>query len=122
MNSCPDLAIVWPNNVRLDNFAAGFTARSRQGIMDRCVGAVDGLFIRIHKPHVKEHPSPARFYSGHKNGFGLNLQVTSKCFPGTCVKSKVEMLPDGYYIIGDSAYPPSEGLLTPYPGGCLCLN
>ncbi|CAM9284135.1 unnamed protein product [Discosporangium mesarthrocarpum] len=84
--------------------------------MDGCVRAVDGLFIRIHKPCVKEHPAPARFYSGHKKGFGLNLQAirdahcifTVGCIscPGRSndrtawnmsnVKSKVEMLPDGY--------------------------
>ncbi|CAM9174619.1 unnamed protein product [Discosporangium mesarthrocarpum] len=78
--------------------------------MDRCVRAVDGLFIRIHKPRFKEHPASARFYSGRKKGFGLNLQETSTlgCIscPGSTndrtawnmsnVKSKVEMLPDGY--------------------------
>ncbi|CAM9414070.1 unnamed protein product [Discosporangium mesarthrocarpum] len=89
--------------------------------MDHCVGAVDGLFIRVHKPRVKEHPAPARFCSGHRKGFGLNLQETSKraicnaryIFTAGCVscpgstndrtawnmsnvKSKVEMLPDGY--------------------------
>ncbi|CAN0265310.1 unnamed protein product, partial [Discosporangium mesarthrocarpum] len=140
INSCPDLVIVWLDDDRLGHVAAGFRARSRQGIMDRCVGAVDGFFIRIHKPRVKEHPAPAWFYSGHKKGFGLNLQeifdahyiFTAGCIscPGSTndrtawnmsnIKSKVEMLPDGYYIIGDSAYPPSDRLLTPYPGTYLC--
>ncbi|CAN0166490.1 unnamed protein product [Discosporangium mesarthrocarpum] len=72
--SCPDLAIVWPDDDRLDHVAAGFRARSRQGIMDSCVRTVDGLFIRIHKPRVKERPAPARFYSGHNEGFGLNQE------------------------------------------------
>ncbi|CAM9455838.1 unnamed protein product [Discosporangium mesarthrocarpum] len=122
INSCPDLAIVWLDNDRLDHVAAGFRARSRQGIMDRCVGAVEGLLIRIHKPRVKEHPAPARFYSGHKKGFGLNLQAICDAryiftageqndrtaWTMSKVKSKVEMMPDGYYIIGDSTYPPSD--------------
>ncbi|CAM9158272.1 unnamed protein product [Discosporangium mesarthrocarpum] len=119
--SFPDLALVWPDDDRLGHVF------------------VHGLFIRIHKPRVKEHPAPARFYSGHKKGFGLNLQAicdaryifTAGCIscPGSTndrtvwnmsnVKSKVEMLPDGYYIIGDSAYPPSDRLLMPYPGTCL---
>ncbi|CAN0209299.1 unnamed protein product, partial [Discosporangium mesarthrocarpum] len=80
ISSFPDLAIGWPDDDRSDHVAAGLRARSRQGIMERCVGAVDGLFIRIHKPLVKEHPAPARFYSGHKKGFGLNLQVITKRF------------------------------------------
>ena len=28
----------------------------------------------------------------------------------------VDKLPDGYYILGDAAYPLSDHLLTPYPG------
>ncbi|CAN0290072.1 unnamed protein product, partial [Discosporangium mesarthrocarpum] len=142
INSCPDLAIVWPNNDRLDHVAAGFRARSRQGIMDRCVGAVDGFFILIHKPHVKGQPAAARFYSGHNKGFGLNLQEICDAryiFTAGCislptstndttawdmsnVKSKVEVLPDGYHIIGDAAYPPSDRLPTPYPGTRHCLD
>ncbi|CAM9362917.1 unnamed protein product [Discosporangium mesarthrocarpum] len=118
ISSCPDLAILWPDEDTLDHVAAGFRARSRQGIMARCVRTVDRLFIRIHKPRVKEHPAP-RFYSGHKKGFGLNLQETSKRFNMPNVKSKVEILPDGY-LIGDATYPLSNRLLTPYPGTCLC--
>ncbi|CAM9810850.1 unnamed protein product, partial [Discosporangium mesarthrocarpum] len=106
--------------------------------MDRAVGAVDGLLIRIHKPRVKEHPAPARFYSGHKKGFGLNLLAicnASYMFTTGCIScpgstnnrtawnmSNVVMLPARYCIIGDSAYPPSDRLLTPYPGTCLCTN
>ncbi|CAM9415691.1 unnamed protein product, partial [Discosporangium mesarthrocarpum] len=130
--SCHRMAV----DDRLDHVAAESIARSRQGIMDRCVGAVDGLFIRIHKPRVKECPTPARICSGHTKGFGFNLQeICDACYistagciscPGSTndgtiwntseVKSKVKMLllPDGYYIIGDSAYPPSDRLLTPY--------
>ncbi|CAM9376802.1 unnamed protein product [Discosporangium mesarthrocarpum] len=112
INSCPDLA----TDDRQDYVAAEFRERSKQGIMDRCVRAVDGLFIRIHKPRVKEHPAPARFYSGHKKGIVLNLKAicdarymfTPGCF--SClgstndrtvwnisnVKSKVEMLPNEF--------------------------
>ncbi|CAM9711957.1 unnamed protein product, partial [Discosporangium mesarthrocarpum] len=80
INSCPDLAIVWPDDDRLDHVPRGFRACSRQGIMDRCVRMVNGLFIRIHEPHVKKHPAPAGFYSGHNMGFALYLQDKSKTF------------------------------------------
>ncbi|CAM9264547.1 unnamed protein product [Discosporangium mesarthrocarpum] len=114
MNSWPLLAIVWPDDVRFDHVAAWFRARSWQGIIDRYVGAVDGLLFRIHKPRVKEHAATARFYSGHKKGFGLSAICnaryifTAGCIscPGranvrtawniTNVKSKVEILPDEY--------------------------
>ncbi|CAN0328167.1 unnamed protein product [Discosporangium mesarthrocarpum] len=89
-------------------------AAGKASIIDRCVGAVDGISIQIHKPRVKEQPTPAQFYSGHKKGFGLNLQAICDAryiFTAGCiscprstndrtawnmsnVKSKVEMLPD----------------------------
>ncbi|CAM9982849.1 unnamed protein product, partial [Discosporangium mesarthrocarpum] len=47
IDSCLDLTIVLPDDDRQDHVAAGFKARSKQGIMNRCVRAVDGLFIRI---------------------------------------------------------------------------
>ncbi|CAM9191103.1 unnamed protein product [Discosporangium mesarthrocarpum] len=74
INSCPDLVIIWPDDDSLGHVAARFRASSRPGIMDRCVGAVDGLFIRIHKP-MKEHP--VRFYSGHKEGFGSTFRQSA---------------------------------------------
>ncbi|CAM9641520.1 unnamed protein product [Discosporangium mesarthrocarpum] len=112
INSCPDLAIAWPDDDRLTMLLQGL----EHAAGNRCVGAVDRLFIGIHKPRVKEHPSPARSYSGHKKGFRLNLQESSKpryiftegCIscPGSTndrtawnmsnVKSNVEMLPDAY--------------------------
>lgn len=45
-----------------------------------CVGAIDGLFIRINGRCVKETNNPRAFFSGHKHGHGLNLQVVCDAY------------------------------------------
>jgi len=37
-------------------------------------------------------------------------------YTGSKMSQAVDKLPDGYYILGDAAYPLSDHLLTPYPG------
>lgn len=37
-------------------------------------------------------------------------------YAGAQMSQAVDKLPDGYYILGDAAYPLSDKLLTPYPG------
>ncbi|CAM9783927.1 unnamed protein product, partial [Discosporangium mesarthrocarpum] len=118
ISSCPELAIVWPYDDRLNQVAAVFRARSRQGGMDRCVGAVDGLFVRIHKPRVKE----TLLMLGSTQGTRRDTAGCISCPGSTNDRTAWSMPPDGYYIIGDSAYPPSDRLVTPYPGTCLCPN
>ena len=71
-------------------------------IFDKVVGAVDGLFIRISSRSQNEHPNPRSFYSGHKKGHGINLQVVCDAFcrvldvsfqcPGTCLRCYVYCL------------------------------
>ncbi|CAM9894422.1 unnamed protein product [Discosporangium mesarthrocarpum] len=105
--------------------------------MDRCVGAVDVLLIRIHNPRVKEHPAPPRLYSGREKGFGLNLQAICDgryIFVAGCIsrpgstndrtawnmsnfKSKVGLgLGLGLVVLPTH---PRTCLLTPFPGTCL---
>ncbi|CAN0060380.1 unnamed protein product [Discosporangium mesarthrocarpum] len=86
--SCPDLGIVWPDDGRLDHVAAGFRDRSRQGIMDRCVGAVDGLFIRTHKLPVKEHPVLLTTQEGIRAQPSGNLRCTLHLHSGVHVLSR----------------------------------
>jgi len=41
-----------------------------------CVGAIDGLFIKTQQPRLREVGNVRAYYSGHKKGFGLNMQAT----------------------------------------------
>ncbi len=49
-------------------------------VFAKVVGAVDGLFVRITGRSQNEHPNPRGFYSGHKKGYGINLQVVCDAF------------------------------------------
>ncbi|CAN0413570.1 unnamed protein product, partial [Pylaiella littoralis] len=137
INACKELDCRWPKNqTEFASIAEGFRDRSTNGVMAKCVGAMDGLFIRMTRPISRDTHEPNSFYSGHKKGFGMNFQAicdaqyrirawTMNC-PGsqndrTAFKVSgfpklLEGLPKGYYIVGDAAYPGSDVVLVPYPG------
>ena len=122
-------------DVQLRSLAGGFALRSTQGILRDCVGAIDGLFIKTRAPSPRETPNIRRYRSGHKNGFGLNLQAccdsqlyiyaASLTCPGATNDSVAwdhsymsefcHHLPYPYFLVGDAAYPSSNTLLTPIP-------
>ena len=54
-----------------------FRQRSCGGIMRNRVGAVDGITTRIKKPPSTDSVSTSRFYSGHKETVGVNIQVSN---------------------------------------------
>ena len=115
--------------------ANGFALRSTHAVLRDCVGAIDGLFIKTRAPSPRETPNIRRYRSGHKNGFGLNLQAcrdsqlyfyaASLNCPGATNDSVAwdhshmsafcRTLPYPYYLVGDAAYPFSDTLLTPIP-------
>jgi hypothetical protein len=119
--------------------ARGFKAKSAINI-DCCVGAIDGILIWIHKPSddfLKEFKvSPAKFFSGRKGKFGLNMQaflydadggfldVYIGCpgsaldyysFDGSPLKKLIEvpgLLYPGLCLFGDNAYLTAPYMLT----------
>ncbi|CAN0226158.1 unnamed protein product, partial [Scytosiphon promiscuus] len=134
---CKRLRIKFPQTPEeLQESADGFRARSSEDVLKRCVGAADGLIIRILKPNKAEHACPDRFYSGHKKTVGINLQAicnsnfafigVSMNTPGSTNDRKawraggweerIADLPDDFYILGDAAYGPTEKMIVPYPG------
>ncbi|CAN0420662.1 unnamed protein product, partial [Pylaiella littoralis] len=116
-----------------------YEQRSTNGVIKRCVGAMDGLFVRLVQPSLRRHANPCSFYSGHKKGFGLNFQGvcnaryeitawTMNCpgsqndrtaFKHSGFDNLIDTLPDGCFIVGDAAYPPSHRVLVPYPGTAI---
>lgn len=75
LNACPQLNCTWPEGEDVVWAAGVFENRSSFGVIRKCVGAMDGLFIRMIRPTAKESAEPNRFFSGHKKGFGMNFQV-----------------------------------------------
>ncbi|CAM9928625.1 unnamed protein product [Chrysoparadoxa australica] len=145
--------------------ARGFKARSSNGVMDKCIGAVDGMLVRIRVPTLKDSPTPVHCYNGHKKFCGINLQAICDykylppfifhMYSASChglphvfiwavffffqlqvfgdghegawfgqrqawehsgIDDWFSKLPDGYYLVGDAAYPLGEHLLTPFEG------
>ena len=117
--------------------AADFAKRSSAPhIFCKVAGVMDGLFIRIAGRSRRESGNPRAFHSGHKHGFGLNLQVICDAYcrvldascntPGctndssayrlSSFRKLVDALPDGFYVLADPAYPLSEKVLTSYVG------
>jgi DDE superfamily endonuclease len=108
----------------------------RHGVLDKCIGAIDGILIKTRAPSKKETSRVTDFYSGHKKAIGLNAQVLcdakkrviflSVLCPGKTNdlvayesskrSSLVEGLPDGYYAVGNNAYVNSNHLLVPFAG------
>lgn len=99
-----------------------------------CVGALDGICVKIKKPKAWE--KPASFYC-RKGYYALPVQALCDSsyrflsYSGRCVGSTHDAhahavsnlgqylqrfgLPSSYWIVGDEAYVCDETLVTPYP-------
>jgi DDE superfamily endonuclease len=130
VSSCQALKIVFPDSVGDFNVLQnGFQAKSTHGLIQGCVGYIDGLLIEIKHPSEREcRNSPNSYYSGYYCCYGLNIQVVydvnmyfiffSVAAPGkssdqaalekTSLHSIISQLPLGLYIIGDAVYTASE--------------
>lgn len=108
----------------------GFKAISAPGI-EGCVGAIDGILIKIRAPSDR----PGMYYS-RKGFYGLNVQAIcdsrkrvlhlSTLAPGRtndCVAWRASTVhraqsngtwPRGYFIVGDAAYGNTEFCLSPF--------
>lgn len=75
LRACPELNCKWPEEEDVVRAAGLFQDRSTFGIIRKCVGAMDGLFIRMIKPCASDVLEPNSYFSGHKKGFGMNFQV-----------------------------------------------
>ena len=110
--------------------------KSEKGCMDRVVGAIDGLFVKVVAPSTTECLDQLSYYSGAEKGYGINVQaIATASYRFSCVTvlhpggtndfsayfrsslpDSTAKLPSGFHIVGDAAYPLSEKLLTPYAG------
>ena len=148
---CPDLTEILEMDDReaklaaLNEIEAPF-ARVTYGIIRGCVGAVDGLALRVRRAPQKKPGKKARLGSmenpaslyNRKKFHALNMQAiadkkkrlrfVSIKTPGSthdsvawCVSKMATLmhdmkLPTHYFIVADDAYAASEQLIVPYPG------
>ena len=113
-----------------------FKVLSSHGVIDGCVGCLDGLLLRIQTPWTRDTGHVKSYFLGHYQAYGINVQACcdSKCCftfvclaaPGGCndiaafrktgLSTLINNLPIGKYVIGDNAYICTEHLLTPFSG------
>jgi hypothetical protein len=120
--------------------AHGFAKRSAYPtVFKNVVGAIDGLFIKTRQPTVKDVGNVRSYYSGHKKGFGINMQgvcdascrfIGLSCNTAGSTSDYVAFrhanfyghwpkLPAPYMYLGDCAYPLSPYCITPFVGTVL---
>lgn len=75
LNACCSLDCEWPVGEDAEESARLFRARSEHEVLRKALGAMDGLYVRMIKPTLRDHPASHNFFSGHKGGHGMNLQV-----------------------------------------------
>jgi hypothetical protein len=121
--------------------AAGFGSHSLFGVLNGCVGCLDGILVRVRTPSTTETRNARAYFSGHYQTIGVNVQAVCdhlcrfnylcvaapggtndvRAYGKTSLKRLVEDLPVGKYVIADNAYVPSEHLLTPFSGTNRCV-
>jgi len=114
-----------------------FQNKSSNGVLDGCVGALDGWLCRIKVPTQKETANISAYFSGHYQCYGVNVQACcdarcrftwfsvrspggtgdSRAFYGTGLKAFLEVIPRGFYVVADAAYTLTTTLLIPFSGG-----
>eukprot|EP00956_Cyclotella_meneghiniana_P038219 scaffold150376_cov62-Cyclotella_meneghiniana.AAC.3 len=115
-------------------------ARSSNGTLNGCIGAIDGWIVKIRRPRVKDGvENPGSFFS-RKGFYGVNVQCivdkkkrilwrsiqsrgaehdstafkNSKFYKDCLLPNWRKLAEKGFYFIGDSAYALKAFLLTPY--------
>lgn len=137
INAHPALAIKCDNSIKgLRERSADFRKRSTHEIFKYCTGAIDGLAITIRAPSKKSVLNQARFFSGSKKKYCINMQAVcdSKCrflavtfkhvgstndaiaFEQGSLKDLCASQQFPYHWNGDNAYTLSETMMIPFPG------
>eukprot|EP00918_Siedleckia_nematoides_P104797 GHVU01228748.1.p1 GENE.GHVU01228748.1~~GHVU01228748.1.p1 ORF type:complete len:429 (-),score=19.71 GHVU01228748.1:184-1470(-) len=134
---CDTLSYHFPSTLQeIHEAAYSFALLSSHRVVRGCVGAIDGLLVRIRAPRSRETGHVRSYFSGHYHCFGVNVigVVDHMCrfihvavarpggssdltaFNGSAVKPLIERLPHGRFVVGDNAYVCTETLITPYSG------
>lgn len=137
VNNCKELMFSLPSTLEsISALRKGFQLISRDGVMQGCIGAIDGFLLKIIAPPAKQVGNVSSYYSGHYCTYGINVQAICdadcrfyfialaapgktgdvKAISKTSVPCWLECLPPGYFIAGDCAYTITEHLIAPYSG------
>ena len=136
--NCDQLQIRLPTTVNeWEEVRKGFESKSSGGVINGCVGAIDGFFQRTLMPRKKDCANnQTAYFSGHYEHYGVNClgicDVEGR-YLFFCVASPgktndamsfvnagcheiLNDMPAGIYFVGDVAFELSEKLITPFTG------
>eukprot|EP00918_Siedleckia_nematoides_P007840 GHVU01017073.1.p1 GENE.GHVU01017073.1~~GHVU01017073.1.p1 ORF type:complete len:405 (+),score=31.62 GHVU01017073.1:240-1454(+) len=135
INDDPGLEVHFPRTPEeREAMAAGFARESAEGVIDGCIGCVDGWLCPIAAPSSNSVGRVSAFFSGHYHRFGINVQACADYYAritafscqsaGGCndsgaflewgLAALVEGNTEYRYLVGDNAYPNRRWLLTPF--------
>ena len=73
---CDELQISFPStDTELQTAADGFKSISSHGVVDGCIGCLDGILLKIQTPSAKEAGNVKSYFSGHYQRYGINVQA-----------------------------------------------
>jgi hypothetical protein len=136
INKMEALDVKLPSIDQLNYIREGFKRISADGVMNRCVGSLDGYLLRITAPSFAKCQNVAAYFSGHYCTYGINVQAMCDadcCFlffalasPGNTndivalhkisLSAWIKSLPSGFFVASDCAYSIMEHLVAPYSG------
>ena len=77
INACDALSYNFPTTpLEVEHTATSFHSISKDGLMEGCVAALDGLLLKINVPRKSEVGNVRAFFSGHYQHYGVNVQVS----------------------------------------------
>lgn len=136
LTKCPALSIKFPQSYdECFERADAFAIKAKTDAIVNCVSVVDGIHIRI-KPPTNAVTNVRSYYSGHHHTIGINMQAAcdEECRftyaaiagPGsandrvaiqeTKLYGLMNNMPEGFVVIGDAAYEPTERLIPLFYG------
>jgi hypothetical protein len=136
INKMEALDVKLPSVGQLNYIWGGFKRISTDGVMNGCVGSLDGCLLRITTPSCAKCWNVAAYFSGHYCTYGVNVQAMcdADCHflffalasPGktndvvalhkTSLSAWIKSLPPGFFVAAECAYSITEHLVAPYSG------
>lgn len=131
--------IAFPNvSGSLQEVEAGFRSLSSGQVIRGCVGAIDGIHIKIQRPSRERDnvQNAKKYHVSRKNCYAWNVQAVCDyrrrflfadvrypgstgdhlAFRGSRFYDTLEQLPRPYFIVGDAAYAVQPWCMTPFKG------
>jgi hypothetical protein len=144
INKNSHINIDFSDRDQLQQIESGFAAKSSRQLFRGCIGAIDGIQVKVSKPSIRDGVLNPREFFCRKGFYSINVQAVCDSdwrfldidirWPGSTSDTMAWMttdvykaiqqkiIPDGFFFVGDAAYPCSKHMLTPVPGNVWSIG